>query len=285
MTFSDIERKYQDVLAPLYPVEEIKQVFLIALQKIGSMTSSQYLAQKNNTVGETIDAAMHEVLDRLGRGEPIQHILGEAPFYGLMYGVSKYTLIPRPETEELVHLIIQNHRAEEGIAIMDVGTGSGCIAIALAHGLPLSHVSAIDISQDALSVARANASLHRQDVDFILGDILEWDMIFPAQQYFDVIVSNPPYITPKEKKQMHRNVLHYEPDLALFVDEDVPLLFYDYIADFAQSHLTPNGTLYFEINQYLAQETQDLLRKKGFAQVDIRKDMQGADRIIVAKWN
>lgn len=285
MTFSDIEKKYQDVLAQLYPLEEIKQLFLIALQKIGSISPSRYIMQKKDTAGVTIIAAMGNILDRLERGEPIQHILGEAHFYGLMFQVSKETLIPRPETEELVQLIIQNHGTEERIEMMDVGTGSGCIAIALAKNLPFSRVSAMDISPGALSVARTNAALHQQDINFILGDILEWDMIFPPQQYFDVIVSNPPYITPKEKEQMHRNVLLYEPDLALFVEEDVPLLFYDYIADFAQSHLNPNGALYFEINQYLGKETVDLLRKKGFSHVEIVKDMQGADRIIIAKRN
>ncbi|HMR19596.1 MAG TPA: peptide chain release factor N(5)-glutamine methyltransferase [Sphingobacterium sp.] len=283
MTFAVIERNYQEVLAPLYPVEEIKHLFLIALQKVSSIPASRYLIERDNPAEVDIVVAMDDILKALRLGEPIQHILGETYFYGLTFSVSKDTLIPRSETEELVHLIIQNHREEVGLAVMDIGTGSGCIAVALARNLPLSRVSAVDISSAALSVARLNADRLGQNVNFVLGDILEWDVIFSSQQYFDVIVSNPPYITPKEKMLMHRNVLQYEPHLALFVEEEAPLLFYDYIADFALSHLTMKGRLYFEINQYLGQETADLLRKKGFSEVDIIKDMQGADRIIVAK--
>jgi release factor glutamine methyltransferase len=275
MTLSAIDKKYQTSLALLYAVGEIQQLFLIALENVSGLSRSQYLSRRGQVVDDIVVTKMENILAGLERGEPIQHILGEAHFYGMNLVVSPDTLIPRPETEELVHLILQNHRGQQGLKIIDIGTGSGCIAVALAKGLSNSEVWAMDVSSSALSVARENARLYRQQINFVQGDILEWDMVFGAEQQFDVIVSNPPYITPKEKEMMHPNVLQYEPHLALFVEEEAPLLFYDYIADFALSH--------FEINQYLGLETADMLRKKGFVDVRLLKDINAVDRMIVAK--
>jgi release factor glutamine methyltransferase len=283
MTLSAIDKKYQTSLALLYAVGEIQQLFLIALENVSGLSRSQYLSRRGQVVDDIVVTKMENILAGLERGEPIQHILGEAHFYGLNLVVSPDTLIPRPETEELVHLILQNHRGQQGLKIIDIGTGSGCIAVALAKGLSNSEVWAMDVSSSALSVARENARLYRQQINFVQGDILEWDMVFGAEQQFDVIVSNPPYITPKEKEMMHPNVLQYEPHLALFVEEEAPLLFYDYIADFALSHLLDTGSLYFEINQYLGLETADMLRKKGFVDVRLLKDINAVDRMIVAK--
>jgi release factor glutamine methyltransferase len=283
MTLSAIDKKYQTSLALLYAVGEIQQLFLIALENVSGLSRSQYLSRRGQVVDDIVVTKMENILAGLERGEPIQHILGEAHFYGMNLVVSPDTLIPRPETEELVHLILQNHRGQQGLKIIDIGTGSGCIAVALAKGLSNSEVWAMDVSSSALSVARENARLYRQQINFVQGDILEWDMVFGAEQQFDVIVSNPPYITPKEKEMMHPNVLQYEPHLALFVEEEAPLLFYDYIADFALSHLLDTGSLYFEINQYLGLETADMLRKKGFVDVRLLKDINAVDRMIVAK--
>ncbi len=282
-TFSDIEKQYQERLANLYPAEEIKHLFLLALEKTAAISSIAYSVSKNEAVGLSISAQMMHILDKLTTSQPIQQILGEAYFYGATFEVSKDTLIPRPETEELVHLILQDHQDEDSLNIIDIGTGSGCIALSLSQKMKQSHIWAMDISKEALQIAKVNAQKLKQNIHFLLGDILEWDLIFDADRQFDIIVSNPPYITPKEKAAMHPNVLNFEPADALFVTEEAPLLFYDHIADFALAHLTPNGQLYFEINQYLGQETMDLLKKKGFHQVILYKDMAGADRMIAAK--
>lgn len=283
ITLVAIERNYQDLLSSLYPKGEIRQLFLMALGKTASISPLNYSSRRDEEASDGVEERMSEILARLRRGEPIQYILGEAHFYGSTLQVSNAVLIPRPETEELVHRILQDHRSSDRLTVMDIGTGSGCIAISLAKGLFESQVWAMDVSPSALDVALKNAKACGQTINFVLGDILEWDVIFQSAQQFDIIVSNPPYITPKEKENMHRNVLHHEPHLALFVEEEAPLLFYDYIADFALSHLTPEGVLYFEINQYLGTETADMLRKKGFSNVQIIQDMQGADRIAVAK--
>src|SRR5690606_370717 len=182
---------------------------------------------------------------------------------------SDAVLIPRPETEELVHLIVNHHRKSTSTAlrIIDIGTGSGCIAIALKKALPHAHIYALDVSDDALHVARQNAEDQAVQLDFIHADILEWELIFQDEQRFDIVVSNPPYITTAERGDMHQNVLDHEPHLALFVQETAPLLFYEHIAAFASHHLHSGGDLYVEINRNYGQAVGDLFRKKGFGSV------------------
>jgi len=285
MTFADIAEHYQKRLAKLYPTEEAKALFHIALEKIAALSFMNYSLFKNEAADDAIATSMLHILERLTTGQPIQHILGEAHFYGLTFRVSEHTLIPRSETEELVHLILENHQGRSDMHVIDIGTGSGCIALTLSKKMHQAHVWAIDVSPEALAVAKINAKEFQQHIHFILGDILEWDVIFDPEQRFDIIVSNPPYITPQEKPAMHSNVLDFEPAQALFVTEEAPLLFYDYIADFALAHLKPDGCLYFEINQYLGRETVELLKKKGFHQVTLFKDISGAHRMIAAKQN
>ena len=223
-------------------------------------------------------------VQELQKQKPIQYLLGKTEFFGLEFFVNQHTLIPRPETEELVDLIIKENKSESGPHIIDIGTGSGCIAISLKTNLPLAEVSAVDISNEAISIARENAKNNNCFVDFRCLDILEWDHVFDEKETFDVIVSNPPYITQEEKNDMHRNVLQFEPHVALFVEDSAPLLFYDHISSFALKHLNKEGTLYFEINQYLAKETQELLLKKGFSEVLVFKDINAVSRMIKAKF-
>lgn len=281
-TWKDIEVLFQQKLAPLYDADEIKALFLIVIEDIAGLNSGKYFLEKSNPAN-FYTAQINLILQDLIKGKPLQHILGKADFFGLKFEVNENTLIPRPETEELVQLILQDHKHQSPLRVVDIGTGTGCIPITLQKHLKESDVWAIDISAQAIEVAKRNNIILQQNVQFILADILEWEFMFAEPQGFDIVVSNPPYITPIEKQDMHANVLHHEPHSALFVEESAPLIFYDYIADFALHHLKADGTLYFEINQYLGEETADLLRKKGFGSVEVFKDINAADRMIRAK--
>jgi release factor glutamine methyltransferase len=219
---------------------------------------------------------LHEIIARLKKGEPIQYILGMADFYGLKFKVNPAVLIPRQETEELVYLIKDHLKA--GSKILDIGTGSGCIPITLKKEVSEAEVYALDVSEVALSIAKENAQLNRVAVDFIQADILDetnWDSL----PHFDVVVSNPPYIPRSEEQLMPEWVLKHEPHLALFVEHQNPLLFYEVIADFASGHLKENGLLFFETNEFNAKEVKEALEQKGYA-VEIHQDIHKKDRII-----
>ena len=226
--------------------------------------------------------------------KPIQYIIGETEFYRLPFYVNQHVLIPRPETEELVEWIISlpnSSQKEKNLNILDIGTGSGCIAISLAKNLPNASVFAIDISKKALQVAKQNAVLNEVTVEFIEYDILSSNIIqTPSIRgknlnlKFDIIVSNPPYVRQLERQEIKNNVLNYEPHIALFVENDNPLLFYNHIIDFAKENLTKNGKLYVEINQYLGQETVTLLKEKGFTNIELKKDLFGNDRMVRADF-
>lgn len=228
-----------------------------------------------------LKARVEELLPDLLTGRPFQYVTGQAWFYGLPFTVNEAVLIPRPETEELVQKIIHNHSSDTDLRILDVGTGSGCIAIALKHKLPKARVHAVDVSGTALEVARKNSADLQAPVEFMHADILEWESIIDPDIWFDVIVSNPPYITPAEKLDMEAHVLNFEPEEALFVPEEAPLLFYQYIADCAEAHLREGGKVYFEVNQHYGQDVKHLLERKGYKPVELLKDMQGVDRMIV----
>src|SRR5690554_519790 len=211
---------------------------------------------------------MQEVLPGLLSGKPFQYVIGTSWFYGLTLEVNEAVLIPRPETEELVDQIIKDVKEwkpdslGEALRILDIGTGSGCIALALKKNLPEVQVDAMDVSVAALGVARQNAENLELEVRFMELDILEWDLVVDEAVKWDVIVSNPPYITPAEKREMEAHVLDFEPELALFAPEEAPLIFYQHIPDFARVHLKASGALYFEINQAFGQEVVFLLEKK-----------------------
>ncbi|MGJ1204252.1 peptide chain release factor N(5)-glutamine methyltransferase [Sphingobacterium lactis] len=279
-----IRQQFETSLSPIYDREEITNLFHITCEHILNLKRMQFtLRMQEALTGEELQQ-FNLILEQLISGKPIQHILGKAPFYGMEFFVTEDTLIPRPETEELVDLIIKDAQDKSGLRLIDIGTGSGCIAISLAKHLQDARVEAVDISAAAIHVAQENARQHQVNIDFKCLDILEWELTFDDQQRFDIIVSNPPYITQEEKEAMHRNVLQFEPHTALFVEDAAPLLFYDYIASFAEQHLEKDGVLYFEINQYLAKETKDLLLKKGFADVQVLNDINAVPRMIKAKF-
>jgi len=223
------------------------------------------------------------IIERLNNNEPIQYILGETEFYGRRFLVNDSVLIPRPETEELVKYIIDKQKTQfsvkrKQLSILDIGTGSGCIAISSAKELPNFIVSAYDISKNALETAKKNAELNKADVNFEKVDILKPPFI----RSFNIIVSNPPYVTKQEIDRMQKNVLDFEPHLALFVEDSEPLIFYEAIANFAFNNLMDNGLVAVEINEALGEETANVFRRKGFSEVEIIKDMHQKDRFVSA---
>ena len=214
---------------------------------------------------------------RLETNEPIQHIIGETEFFGLPFIVNQDVLIPRPETEELIELILSKTKDSE-LTILDIGTGTGCIPITIKSNLPLTQVSAIDISEKALEVATNNASLNNVDINFSHKNILTEDL--NDLPLFDIIISNPPYVLESDKLKMSKNVLDFDPELALFVADDNPLLFYKRITTLAVEKLNQNGQLFFEIHENFGEATKQLLIDAGFTETKIVKDMQGKDRIV-----
>jgi release factor glutamine methyltransferase len=230
-------------------------------------------------------AIWNEILEKLKQEIPIQYILGTTSFYGLEFEVNQNVLIPRPETEELVDWIISTNDARQqpnNLKILDIGTGSGCIAISLAKNMPKAQVFAIDVSEKALVTAQKNAVINKVEVTFLQKNILETSDL---EQQFDIIVSNPPYVRHLEKQEIKKNVLDNEPHLALFVEDHDALLFYKKIAELTQKSTSKNTQLYFEINQYLGSEMIDLLEKRNFKNIQLKKDIYGNDRMICAELN
>lgn len=267
-------------LISLYDDKEIESFFYLILQKNHQLQRIDLALNPAQELSESQLQQWDAILDALKNQKPIQYILEETYFYGLPFYVDENVLIPRPETEELVQLIISNNQITKlpnPLKILDIGTGSGCIAIALAKSIPNTTVFAIDVSQNALEVARKNAKHNEVEVAFLQKNILETDDL---KQLFDIIVSNPPYVRNLEKAEIHKNVLEYEPHLALFVEDNDALLFYKKIAELAKKSLTPSGQLYFEINQYLGVITVELLESYGFKNVKLIKDIYGNDRMI-----
>lgn len=261
----------------IYPVAEARNIAFIILESLFSLNKSQILA--NYTITEPTDQIIEKlelVIIRILNNEPIQYITRSAFFYNHNFLVNPAVLIPRPETEELVEKVISNYH-NKSISILDIGTGSGCIAITLAISLPFSKVSALDVSELALETARKNAQNIGANVEFILDDILKENLELPS---YDVIVSNPPYITLAEKNDMRENVVAYEPSLALFVQDHNPLLFYHQILKFCHGHLSQNGALYVEINEAFGREVQQLFMANGFKDVVVSKDLNQKDRIV-----
>ncbi len=282
MDLSTLANKFSFELNSLYHKEEADAIFLITVQHFLHLKRADYLLKKQQPIAEQDLNAMLKVLSRLVTGEPIQYILGETLFYGLTFKVNPSVLIPRSETEELVEWIIEKAQEFPVQSILDIGTGSGCIAIALKKNLPAAKVNALDISETSLTTAAANAVLNNVEVNFIHEDILKTPLSIPEGKY-SIIVSNPPYIKMDEKPAMHQNVLANEPHHALFVSDEKPLVFYEAIADFALMNLEKDGLLFFEINEYLGMETVSLLKEKGFQQIELKKDMQGKDRMVCCR--
>lgn len=263
---------------------EIESFFFILTEFLHNLKRIDVSLHPDFEVSETDFEKWQTIISELKTEKPIQYITGEAWFYGLRFEVNENTLIPRPETEELVEWIVDGLKIKgKGQRVLDIGTGSGCIPIALKKEIPSAQVSAIDISEKALEMARKNALNNQVEVNFIQQDILQSSNLQISKSsnlLFDVIVSNPPYVRNLEKHEIKKNVLDYEPHLALFVDDSDALLFYRKIAQLALKSLTPNGKLFFEINQYLAKETVELVEQLGFKNIELRKDFIGNDRMI-----
>lgn len=267
-------------LSGLHPVTEVQAIRKLLFEKTVKMPEYRVHLNPNGLLSIDISNRILEILDELKKGNPVQYVLGEADFMDMVFEVNAEVLIPRPETEELVHWIISNNK-NNSLKILDVGTGSGCIAVSLAKYLSDAQVSALDVSENALKVAKRNALINHVNVDFIKGDILEIYEIAGAP--FDIIVSNPPYVRELEKQLMNRNVTDFEPHLALFVSDNDPLLFYRTIAQKSKNWLKPKGQLYFEINEAFGNEIKDMLIGNGFSDVEIRKDINGKDRMAYGR--
>lgn len=279
---ADIKSFYVQSLSHLYDREEAESIFFIVIEHFLHITRNDYILNKSATISESELLNIYFVLKDLKKGIPIQYILGETHFMGLRLKVNSTVLIPRPETEELVDWIIQSHKIEKINRIVDIGTGSACIALALKNHFKKAKVFALDISEGALQVAKENALINNLEINFQQIDILT-DSSIPNE--IDIIVSNPPYVTRKEAEGMHANVLEYEPHLALFVPDNDALLFYKRIIELAKENLVKSGWLYFEINQYLANEMKELLIQNNFKNVELKKDISGNYRMIRGRYN
>jgi release factor glutamine methyltransferase len=264
-------------LARLYPESEVQGFTRLLFEWVCSWSFTEQILNKNRTIKKTSFTEIEQIVARLKQFEPIQYIFGETEFMGLKLHVNPSVLIPRPETEELVTQVTETGLGELA-NVLDIGTGSGCIPLALKKHWPNSNISAIDISEKAIETAKSNAVLNNLDVHFFIADILNWEKI--SWPEFDIIVSNPPYVRELEKQAMQPNVLKFEPTLALFVSNTDPLIFYRKIAAFAKKQLAENGKLYFEINEYLGVEMSELLNGLGFRGIELKKDINGKERII-----
>lgn len=282
MTVKELRKDFIESLSGLYEPEEASTFFYMLSEKILSLRRVDVALALGQIVDQAELLNFIDARKKLERQIPIQYILGDTVFYGFSFKVNQDVLIPRPETEELVEWILRDYQADKNTRrqrILDIGTGSGCIAIAIAKMLPEAEVYAMDISENALKIAQSNAQDNDVDINFIKSDILQLDSLDTT---FDIIVSNPPYVRQLEKQEMKPNVLENEPHIALFVSDHNPLIFYEKITELAQKSLGEKGVLYFEINQYLGNETKNMIREKGFSSVDLRKDFNTNDRMIRA---
>ena len=282
MKLSVFRNNFTATLAAFYPDQEINTFFFRLVEVYLGMERIDITLNKDRILNENEQKTLKNAQNRLKNGEPLQYILGSTEFYGLIFQVNPDVLIPRPETEELVEWIISDQEqssTSEKVSVLDIGTGSGCIAVTLAKNLPNFEVSALDLSAEALKTASKNAEINKVNLNFEQADVLKMDKL---SKEYDIIVSNPPYVRKLEKASMHKNVLDHEPETALFVENDDPLIFYRKIAALAFAHLKPGGKLYFEINQYLEEETRDLVKNIGFLEVQTRNDLFKNPRMLRA---
>ncbi|PQJ23399.1 peptide chain release factor N(5)-glutamine methyltransferase [Tenacibaculum sp. SG-28] len=281
MTVREFKVLFYTKLTVLYPKNEVDIFFALITEEYLAISPVDVIVNPTNIISQDTLHRLEKVTQRLLREEPIQYILGKTEFYGLPFYVNKNTLIPRPETEELVDWIIEENKQQDSISILDIGTGSGCIPIALKKNLTTSNICAIDVSEKALEIAKKNMASNNVNIEWLAIDILRTEQL---PKKFDIIVSNPPYVRQLEKNEMKKNVLENEPHLALFVTDNNPLIFYSKIADLAKRSLTKNGMLFFEINQYLAEEMLAMMKNKGYTNIELRKDFRGNDRMIKASY-
>ena len=288
MNIREFRDYFKITLKKLYPASEIDTFLFLLLEEYLNFKRIDIVLKSNFNISSEVLTLLKSSTKLLEQEIPIQYIIGKTEFYGFPFILNEHVLIPRPETEELVTFILDKVsklesyytiKKENTIKILDIGTGSGCIPIALKKSLPLAEISALEKSNKALRIAKKNTHLNKVDINLIQQDILKTTEL---NNTYDIIVSNPPYVRESEKKEIKKNVLNNEPHMALFVEDNNPLIFYDKIAELAKNHLTKNGLLFFEINQYLGKETVDLLRLKGFNTIELKKDIFGHDRVIIA---
>ena len=283
MTLKTFQDKCIRALNTIYPHTEISTFFFLLIEEFLNLKRIDYTLNPNLIIKKDVAHQLNKALERLTKEEPIQYIIGNTEFYGYPFIVNKHTLIPRPETEELVTWVIEEIKKnpkKNQLSILDIGTGSGCIIIALAKELIKHQFYAIDISNEAIKIAKTNAKENDVVISFLQLDILKTEKL-PTS--FDIIISNPPYVRALEKIEIKNNVLQFEPHRALFVSDENPLVFYDKIAALAKTHLHKNGLLFFEINQYLGKETLNLIDEMGFKNTVLRKDLFGNYRMIKAE--
>ncbi len=310
MLLKEIKDIFHKELDELYPKEEIDSFFYSCIEHYLKLERFILAIQPGLTLTKEEEQPLFEALAHLKLEKPLQYILGTTHFMDLELQVNENVLIPRPETEELVQWILDDISSEKSdirhqktevrnqpnekntenlipppLTILDIGTGSGCIAIALAKNLPDAKVYALDVSEEALEVAQKNAESNGVDIGFMHQDIFNPELELESELHFDIIVSNPPYVRELEKKEINKNVKDFEPDTALFVSDEDPLVFYKAIMDFSENNLDENGSLYFEINQYLGEETKALFNTRNFSEIELRKDIFGNDRMLKGKIN
>lgn len=262
------------ILQESFDVREADNLFKFTLE---DYFKKRYFDVKDYALNDDEIEALNYIYEKISNHFPIQYIFNKADFYGFEFYVDENVLIPRPETEELVHWILNDNNNQN--SLLDIGTGSGCIPISIKKNKPDWNVSALDVSEKALTIAKQNAVKNEVEIEFILADILNSTFTIQHSQ-FNVIVSNPPYIPSKEKELMSTSTVQFEPHLALFVPNENPIIFYDKIADFAKQHLEKNGKLYFELNEFNANDVKILLQQKGFQNIEIKKDFSGKDRML-----
>ncbi len=288
----DIIDFFKQELDGIYDEREIRSLIFLVMEEYTGYSSAQLLVNDDKTVSESTLLKINFAIKDLKNYKPLQYILGYATFYNLKLKVTPDVLIPRPETEELVKWIIDRNKFNRNIEpynknaiikLLDIGTGSGCIAIAIKKNVPEYKVKALDISETVLKIAQHNADYNRTYIDFIKHDIFS-NNVEDIKFSFDIIVSNPPYVRESEKKLMSKNVLDFEPSLALFVQDNNPLNYYEAIADFARLKLKHNGSIFLEINEALARETANVFTLKGFKSIEIRKDIHDKDRMMKIRF-
>lgn len=282
MNLNAFRTLFFDALKSLYELEEVQGFYALLLREKLGISRAEAVLQQERILDAPTESELKQILKRLKNHEPIQYVLNRAYFCDLPFILNANVLIPRPETEELVYWMVSEYEnnPNKSIRILDIGTGSGCIAVSLAKLLPEATVSAMDISKDALQTACENAIKNHVQVDFINADILKTGSLNTA---FDAIVSNPPYVLDAEKSKMRENVLNFEPHEALFVPDTNPLIFYEKISGLAIKYLNQNGQLFFEINEAYGNEMRDLLTEKGFIEVELKADLYGKNRMIKGK--
>lgn len=283
MILSQLKSIFKNKLENTYSQNEIFHLFSIFSQEILKISKNTILSEPDFFIPENKIDQFNIVLKKLADFEPVQYIIGKTEFYNLQFFVNKNVLIPRPETEEIVEFILKNENLDQK-KILDIGTGSGCIAVSLKKNSN-ADVFATDISENAIKTAKKNAEFNNVEVNFIHHDILsQKKILFNSRQLnFDMIISNPPYVRNSEKKMMQKNVLNFEPSLALYVSDDDPLLFYKAIKNFALYYLNNNGIIYLEINEFLSEQTANLFRNKEFSRVEIIKDLSNKNRFLRIK--